>query len=306
MEFTPDERIRANVCFERLSQGWDTEAAHELIILFKDKPSIYWSKDVDIPKRKNKDFMTGHTVEMGDVSISEDDTKFVEDEDENIERIGNYKVEFLVTEDRTVGIMRFRHFWASSIGTMSSGCPPPYFVMYINFKENSCVQFLRADYKKISIQWRYYWRYLYIKFFYQGYELTQYEPQLTVLYEKEGVSLPSSRLGRLRLILECWFYQGIDKALDSPIVNFFLSSIIGRFIFGTIYLVIIFKLIVWIGMWLFLIHPIIPLGLNGAVLIGGLKELKSAKEKRDHIFSVLFYSSTMTAFLIESYYYYFG
>lgn len=94
-----------------LTERWDESAAQAVVNTFHTQPVV--SNHVRITREtKNNASTTGHTNEAGNITVFNEETKETVSGEENVARIGYYKVRRLSWKTG-VSFILWGHFWAS-------------------------------------------------------------------------------------------------------------------------------------------------------------------------------------------------
>lgn len=130
MEFSDQtDLLKLNAALTTLTKQWDEDAAHMVISALHSLPL---SNHVTTIKHifKNDSSLTGYTKEAGNVTFPNRETKttIAGEREENIARVGQYKVKRHCFNKRPD--IRWQHFWKSDPTTMLPGeIPNPIFAL---------------------------------------------------------------------------------------------------------------------------------------------------------------------------------
>jgi len=121
MTFSPPE---INAYLDRLTEGWDKEAAQSVVTAFHDLP-LPSSRTV-IHKAE---MLEGFTQEAGNVSPRDREVKHTTkgENAEEYKRVGFYKIKRTGREGAEVAMVTFCHFWKADFSTGGPEVPEPYF-----------------------------------------------------------------------------------------------------------------------------------------------------------------------------------
>lgn len=126
-------KLEINALLTKLTQGWDQEAAATIVQLYDILPTCKSKKGTHYVFEKNDRSITGHTEEIGNVSIGSKRTEhFIEGEKkEEIERVGQFKLWKTESNDKKHSFIEFEHFWGAEASTRADSPPnPQYSIAY--------------------------------------------------------------------------------------------------------------------------------------------------------------------------------
>lgn len=139
--------------------GWDEQAAIAVVETFHDLP-LAGGRTVAVRKMRHGASVTGCTDEAGDVTIPDRGVEetIKGEREEEVARVGHYKVKRMAINDGQSFAIIWRHFWESSITTMSHDKAPPseFAVEYVK-EELKPIALIRWDFveaKVIHLSWR--------------------------------------------------------------------------------------------------------------------------------------------------------
>jgi len=151
MDLSGTERMQLNAYLEKLTVGWDQEAASIVVTLLQDLPYIKFPyKIIRTASQRTGGNMSGHTNEVGNVSIPENDikTKVKGEKEHERVRIGKFLVRrFEIPE---CGIINFEHYREITLTTIDISEPNPSYEIEYDLESRSPYALVRKDWIEVS------------------------------------------------------------------------------------------------------------------------------------------------------------
>jgi hypothetical protein len=192
--------LELNSFLTNLMGGWDEHTAVAVIDSFHELPLAKSRTRIE-KKTRNDASVTGHTDEAGNVTIPDKEIKetIVGESEEEVARVGHYKVKRMAINNGQSFAITWHHFWASDITTMNlDKAPSPMFGVEYVKDELKPIALVRWDFVVETGTAYYTWRdyVAYLKAFVSNFLLLGQIPEM---HARTWIAHPTVLFGQSKM-----------------------------------------------------------------------------------------------------------